>query len=99
MIQPGFTYGASAGLTKTKERMQSLKKRYIYQNELEQVFFQHDVAYRDFKEWTRKTAPGKILRYKGFNIAGNLKHDGNQRALASMVYKSFDKKSFCHAWK
>ena len=29
---------------------------------------------------------------KVFNIAKNLKHDGYQRGLASMVYKLFDKK-------
>ena len=29
---------------------------------------------------------------KAFNIAKNLKHDGYQRILASMVYKFFDKK-------
>ena len=28
---------------------------------------------------------------KKFNIAKDLKHDGQQKALASMVYKSFDK--------
>ena len=29
---------------------------------------------------------------KAFNIAKNLKYDGYQRGLASMVYKIFDKK-------
>ena len=33
------------------------------------------------------------MRDKVFNIAENLKHDGYQRGLASMVYKFFDKKS------
>ena len=40
----------------------------------------------------RRTAFDKVLRDKVFNIAKNPKHDGYQRALASMVYKFFDKK-------
>ena len=35
---------------------------------------------------------------KVFNIAKNPKYDGYQRALASMVYKFFDKKSASLAW-
>ena len=54
--------------------------------------FQHDMAYGDFKDLKRKTASGKALRDKGFNIDKNPKCDGYQRGLASMVYKSFDKK-------
>ena len=33
------------------------------------------------------------MRDKAFNVAKNLKYDGYQRGLASMVYKLFDKKS------
>ena len=50
------------------------------------------MAYVDLKYLTRRTASNKILREKAFNIAKNLKHDGYQRGLASMVYKIFDKK-------
>ena len=35
----------------------------------------------------------KILRDKAFNIAKSPKQDRYQRGLASMVYKSFDKKA------
>ena len=35
----------------------------------------------------------KALRDKAFNIAKNPKYDAEQRGLASMVYKFFDKKS------
>ena len=51
------------------------------------------MAYGDFKDLTRRTASDKILHHKAFNIAKNLKYDGYQRGLASMVYKFFDKKS------
>ena len=51
------------------------------------------MAYGDFKDLRRRTASDKILRDKAFNIFNNLKYDGYQRGLASMVYKFFDKKS------
>ena len=50
------------------------------------------MAYRDFKDVTRRAASDKILHDKAFNIAKNPKYDGYQRSLASMVYKFFDKK-------
>ena len=86
--QRGFTYSAFGPFTKNKERIQKFKETrdpsYIYKNEADQTFFQHDVAYGDFKD---------LKRDKGFNIAKNPKYDRYQRGLASMVYKFFDKKS------
>ena len=84
-------------LQKNKERIQKFKEtadlRYIYQNKLGKACFQHDMAYRDFKELTGRTASDKILRDKSFKIAKNPKYDGYQRGLASNVYKFFDKKA------
>ena len=51
------------------------------------------MAYGDFKDLTKRTAADKVLRNKAFNIAKNPKYDRYQRGLASMVYKSFDKKT------
>ena len=52
------------------------------------------MAYGDFKDLTRRrTASDKILSDKAFNISKNSKYDGDQRELASMVYKFCDKKS------
>ena len=48
------------------------------------------MAYGDFKDLNRRTAADKVLRDKVFSIAKNLKYDGSQRELASMVYKPFD---------
>ena len=95
--QPGFTYSACGLFTKkNKERIRNFKEtgdsRYIYQNDLDKAFFQHDMAYADFKDLTRNTASNKILHDKAFNIAKNPKYDGYQRGLTSMVYKYFDKK-------
>ena len=51
------------------------------------------MAYGDFQDLKRRTASDKVLRDKAFNIAKNRKYDGYQRGLASMAYKSFDKRS------
>ena len=88
--QPGFTYSAGGPFTKNKERIQKFKETvdtsYIYKNELDKACFQHDMAYRDFKDLARRrTASDKILEDKACNIAKNTKYDGYQRALASMV--------------
>ena len=95
--QPGFTYSACGPFMKNKERIQKFKEtgdsRHIYQNELDKACFQHDMAYGDFKDLTRKIASDKVLRDKAFNITKNPKYDGYQRDLASMVYKLFDQKS------
>ena len=52
-----------------------------------------NMANGDFKDLARRTASVKVLRDKEFNIAKNLKSDGYQRELASMLYKFFDKTS------
>ena len=54
--------------------------------------FSGGLAYEDLKDVIRRTTPDKILHDKAFNIATNPKYDRCQRALASMVYKLFDKK-------
>ena len=95
--QPGFSYSACGPFTKNKKRTQKFKEtgdsRYICQNELDKACFQHDMAYGDFKDLTRRTASDKILRVKAFNIAKNPKYDGYERELLAMVYKFFDKKT------
>ena len=63
---------------KNKERIQKFKEtgdpRYIYQNELDKACFQHDMAYGEFKDLTRRTVSDKILCNKAFNVAKNLKY-------------------------
>ena len=50
--QPRYTYNAYRPCTKNKEKIQKLKEtedsRYIYENELDEACFQHDMAYGDF---------------------------------------------------
>ena len=95
--QPRFVYSACGPFTKHKERIKEFKRtgdtRYIYRNELDKACFQHDSAYADHKDLINRTEADKVLRDKAYDIASNPKYDGYQRGLASMVYKSFDKKS------
>ena len=95
--QPGFTYSACGPSTENKQRIKKFKEtgdtKYICKNELDEACFQHDIAYGDFKDLAKRTASDKVLRDKAFNIAKSPKYDGYERRLASMVYKSFDKKS------
>ena len=95
--QPGFTYSACGLFTKNKETIEKFMKTrntdFIYKNELDQACFQHDMAYGKSKDLTKRTQSDKVLRDKAFKIASDLKYDGYQRGLASMVYKVFYKKS------
>ena len=67
-------------LIKTKNRIQKYKgtgdSRYIYKNELDVDYFQHDMAYGDFEDLPRRTVSDKVLRDKAFNIAKNAKYIG-----------------------
>ena len=96
--QPRFTYSGCGPFTKNKERILKFKEiwdsRYLHKNELDKTCFQHDIAYRDFKDLAKKkTASDKVLKDKVFRIPNNPKYDGYQRGLAFMVYKFFDRKS------
>ena len=94
--KPQFTDSPCRLFTKNKERIQKLKEtgnsRYIYRNELDESCFQHDMAYRGFKDLIKRKAADKFLRDKPFNVAGDPNYDEYQRGLASMVYRFFDKK-------
>ena len=87
---------ACRSFTRNKERIQKFERtsytRYIYKNQLDKACFQLEMAYGDFKDLARGTVSDKVLRDKAFNIVKNSKYNGYQRGVASMVYKSFDKK-------
>ena len=95
--QPGFTCSTCGPFTKSKERIQKSQEigdtSYIYKNQLDKACYQYNMTYGDFKDLERRTASDKVLGDKTFNITKNLKYDGYQRGLASIVYKFFDKKS------
>ena len=60
---------------------------------VDKACFQHDMAYKDFKDLPRKTTADKLLRDKAFDIAKNSKHDGYQHRFTSIAFKSFDKET------
>ena len=51
------------------------------------------MAYGKYKDLEKRKQSDKVLKDKAFAIASNLKYNGYQRGLASLVYKFFDKKS------
>ena len=65
----------------------------LYGNELVKAFFAHDAAYSDSEDLAKWTILDKILKDRANEIARNRGFDGYQRALESMVYKFFDKKT------
>ena len=95
--QPRFSYSACEPFNKNKKRIRKFREtgdiKYIYRNELDKACFRRDIAYGDFKDFEKRTAPDKFLRDIVFNIAKDPKYDGYKRGLASMVYKFFDKKT------
>ena len=70
-------------LLKTKNEYKNLKKQGI--QEMKKACFQHDTAFANFKDLSRKTASNKVLHDKACNTAQNPKYDIYQRELASMV--------------
>ena len=73
--------------------MQKGNRDFIYRNDLDKACFQHDMTYGKSKDLAERTKSDKSLRGKAFKIASDPKYDGDQRALAPMVYKFFDKTS------
>ena len=94
---PGFTYRACELFTKHCERIQRFRKtsnsKPLFRNELDKNCFRHDAACSDNKDLTKRTISDKILKDRAHEIVRNLECHGNQRPLASMVYKIFDKKT------
>ena len=91
--QSGFTYSVCGPFTRNKEKIekfiQSGNTDFIYRNELHKACFQHDMAYGRSKNLVKRTQSDKVLRDKAFQTASDLKYDGYQRRLVSMVYKFF----------
>ena len=95
--QPGFTYSVCGPFTKHRERIKKFREtgnlKHLYRNEIDKTCFVRDAAYSDSKDLAKRTISDKVLKDKAREIAINLKYDGYQRELASMIYKFFDKKT------
>ena len=69
---------------------------YTYQNELDKACFQHDMAFGDFKDLTRRTDSNKILRVKQLVLLKILNiMDINADLLQWSI--NFMIKNFCYA--
>ena len=94
---PEFNYGsqnlltASAPFTKHHGKICNLK--YLYRNELDKACFVHDAAHSDSNDLAKKTISDKVLKDRAYEIPKNSKYDGYQRALATMFFYAFDKKT------
>ena len=82
---------------KNKERIEKFRQTrntyFICRNELDKACLQHDMAYGKTKDLAKRTQSDKVLRDNLLETAGDVKYDGYQRGLASVVYNIFDKKS------
>ena len=100
--QPGFTYSTCRQFSKHCGRIQKFRETsnltHLYKNELDKANFAHDAAYSDSKDLGKRTTWDQILEDKAYQIAGNHKYDGYQRALASIVYQFFKQKKQDEEW-
>ena len=75
--QPGFTYSACGPFTKNKERIEKFTQTgntdFIYKNELDKAYFQHNMAYGKSNDLTKTTQSDNVLRDKAFKIASDPK--------------------------
>ena len=92
-----FIYSPCGPFTKNTERIQKCEETrysiyiFIKANSIKLAFNMTWVM-EILKIYLKKTIADKILSYKAFSIRKNLKYDGYQRRLASLVYNFFNKK-------
>ena len=71
--QPEFAYSICGSFAKNIEKIQNFKEigysRYLYQNDVDKAYFQHDIVYKDFKDMPRRTVSNKLFPDKAFIIA------------------------------
>ena len=95
--KPRFTYSGCGPFTKHRKRIPKFREtdklKHLYRNELDETCFAHDEAHSDSKDLAKRTISDKILKDRAYEITRNCGYDGSQRALASMVYMFFDKKT------
>ena len=75
--QSGFTYSICGPFTKNKERIEKFTQTgntdFIYKNELDKAYFQHNMAYGKSSDLTKTTQSDNVLRDKAFKIASDPK--------------------------
>ena len=99
MKQPGFTDSACGPFTKHLHILKNSKHRetgnlkHLYRNKLDKVGFTYDRTYFDSENLAKRTISDKILKDRAYESDRNRGHNGYQRALGSVHYKFFDKKT------
>ena len=73
--------------------MKDGKLSHIAKNKLDAACFQHDSAYAKYKVRLNRKQYGAVLKSKALKIAMDLKVNGYQRGLASMIYKFFNERT------
>ena len=75
--QLGFTYSACGSFNKNKERIEKFIQTgntyFVYRNELDKAYFQHDMAYGKTKYLVKRIQSDKVLKDKAFKIASDPK--------------------------
>ena len=88
-----FTYSACGPFTEHQKLRETGNLKHLCRNKLDKACFAHDSAYSDSSNLAKRTISGKILKDRGYELAGDPRYDGYHRALPSMVYKFFAKKT------
>ena len=64
--QPGFIYSTYESFAQNRERVEKFRKTgnltYVYQNELDNACFAHDVAYFENKNLTKRSISDKKIQ-------------------------------------
>ena len=88
--QLGFTYSACGPFIKNKKiiekLMQTRNTDCIYKNDLDNAFFEHSMAYGEYKDLNKTTQTDKFSKDRALGIASNPKYDGYQRGLVQMNF-------------
>ena len=87
--QSGSTSRACGPFTNCR----AVNLNHLYRNEFDKTYFAYDAAYSDRKDLGKRTISDNIFKDKAYEIARSCGYDGYQRALTSMVYKTFDTKT------
>ena len=90
-------YSACGPFTRHQKRIDMFMKdgrlRHILKNRLDAACFQHDSAYAKYKDRANRRQSDIVLKNKALKIATDLRVNGYQRGLASMVYKFFNERT------
>ena len=95
--QLGFTYITCGSFTKHRERIKKIREtstlKHLNRNELDKACLANDAVYYDNKDLAKRNISERILKYRVHESPRNCNYDGYQKALGSIVYKFFDKKT------